>query len=158
MLVFLRNSPFATVESFSAPSIGIGLPYTASDTAEPIGPSTAALRRIDRPGPYYAECGVMLAELCSVGAGQADVFDTRDTDRRRRLMTALDAINRRVGRRDSVFYAGAGIHRDRKAFAAPVMLILPELRHIRSGSLANTRAQPGLAERIDSWATVWNRA
>ncbi len=78
---------------------------------------------------------------------QADVFDTRGTDRRRRLMTALDAINRRVGR-DSDFYAGAGIHRDRKAFAAPVMLILPELRHIRSGSLANTRARPSLAERI----------
>jgi uncharacterized protein YcbX len=110
------------------------------------GPSTAALRRIDCPGPYYMKCGVMLAELCSVGAGQADVFDTRDTDRRR-LMTALDAINRRVGR-DSLFYAGAGIHRDRKTFAAPVMLILPERRHIRSGSLANTRAQPGLAERI----------
>ena len=70
MLVFLRNSPFATVESFSAPSIGIGLPYTASDKAEPIGPSTAALRRIDRPGPYYAKCGVMLAELCSVAPGQ----------------------------------------------------------------------------------------
>ena len=61
-------------------------------------------------------------------------------------MLLLDAINRRVGR-DSDFYAGAGIHRDRKAFAAPVMLILPELRHIRSGSLANRRARPGLAER-----------
>ena len=51
---------------------------------------------------------------------QADAFDTRGTDRRRRLMTALDAINRRVGR-DSDFYAGAGVHRDRKAFAAPVV-------------------------------------
>ena len=78
---------------------------------------------------------------------QADVFDSRVTDRRRRLMTALDAINRRVGR-DSDFYAGAGIHRDRKAFAAPVMLILSELRHIRSRSLASTRARPDLAERI----------
>jgi hypothetical protein len=33
---------------------------------------------------------------------QADVFDMRGTDRRRRLMIALDAINRRVGR-DSDF-------------------------------------------------------
>ena len=97
--------------------------------------------------PTHLAAQRSVAELCSVGTGQADVPDTRDTGRRRRLITALDAINRRVGR-DSVFYAGAGIHRDRKAFAAPVMLILPELRHIRSGSLANTRAQPGLAERI----------
>jgi hypothetical protein len=32
------------------------------------------------------------------------------------------------------------------------------LRHVRSGSQAATQARPGLAERIDSWATVWNRA
>ena len=49
-------------------------------------------------------------------AGQADLFDTRDTDRSRRLMTALDAINRRMGR-DTVFYAGSGIRRDWKAYA-----------------------------------------
>jgi hypothetical protein len=56
-------------------------------------------------------------------------------------MTALDAINRRVGRRDSVFYAGAGIHRERKAFAAPVMLILPELLKCapRIGPLQDSR-------------------
>jgi hypothetical protein len=71
----------------------------------------------------------------------------RGTDRRRRPMIALDAINRRVGR-DSDFYACVGIHRDRKAFAAPVLLILPELRPIRSGSPASTRARRGLAEPI----------
>jgi hypothetical protein len=63
MLVFLRNSPFATVEAFSAPSIGIGIPYTTSDTAELIGPATAARRRIDRPGPFYAKCGVEAVAL-----------------------------------------------------------------------------------------------
>jgi hypothetical protein len=88
----------------------------------------------------------MLAELCPAGAGRADVFDTRDTDRRR-LMTALDTINGRMGR-DTVFYAGAGIHRDWKSLATPAMAILPALRHMRSGSWATTRAKPGLAERI----------
>ena len=53
-------------------------------------------------------------------------------------MTALDAINRRMGR-DTVFDTGAGIHRDWQAFATPAMLILPELRHMRSGSQAATR-------------------
>ena len=43
---------------------------------------TAALRRIPRPGPDYAKCGVMLADLYPAGARQADAFDTRDTDRR----------------------------------------------------------------------------
>ena len=61
--------------------------------------------------------------------------------------------------RDTVFDAGAGIHRDWKAFATPAMSILSELRHVRSGSRATIRAKPGLAERIRfAWATVWNRA
>jgi hypothetical protein len=87
----------------------------------------------------------VLAELFPPSPGQADSFDTRDTDRSR-LMTALDAINRRMGR-DTVFDAGAGIHHDWKAFASPAMSILPELRQVRSGSEAATRARPGLAER-----------
>src|SRR5262245_56345865 len=91
-----RSSPFVTVEAFYSPSTGIGLPYPASDTAELIGPASAALRRIYRPGPDYAKCGVRLTGLCPAGAGQVDSFDTRDTDPHRRLMTALDAINRRV--------------------------------------------------------------
>ena len=70
----------------------------------------------------------------------------RDTDRRR-LVTAPDTIYRRMGR-DTVFHAGAGIHRDWKSSATPAMAILPELRHKRSGSWATTLAKPGLVERI----------
>jgi hypothetical protein len=99
----------------------------------------------------------MFAELRPAGSGQADVFDTRDTDRRR-LVTAPDAFNRRMGP-DTVFGAGAGIHRDWQAFATPAMALLPELRHMRSASWATTRAKPGLAERIRFvWAIVWNQA
>jgi DNA polymerase V len=53
----------------------------------------------------------MLTELTPEGDGQADLFDARDTPRRRRLMAALDALNRRLGR-DTVFYAGSGLRRD----------------------------------------------
>ena len=49
-------------------------------------------------------------------SGQRDLFDGRDKDRSRRLMDALDTVNRRMGR-DTVFYAGSGIRRDWKAFA-----------------------------------------
>jgi hypothetical protein len=63
------------------------------------------------------------------------------------VLTALNAANRRMGR-DTVFDAGAGFHRDWKAFATPAMLILPELSPLRSGSQATTRAKPGSAERI----------
>ena len=116
MQVFLHNSPFSTAEPYYGNASGFQLPHPTSDTAELIGHATAALRHIFRPGFHYAKCGVMLAELCPAGTGQRDLFDTRDDDRSQRLMTALDTINRRMGR-DTVFYAGSGIRRDWKAFA-----------------------------------------
>jgi DNA polymerase V len=116
MQVFLHNSPFAVREAYFSNTTGLQLPYPTSDTAELIGHATAALRRIYRPDPHYAKCGVMLTELSPEGVGQADLFDGRDSARRRELMAALDAINRRMGR-DTVFYAGSGLRRDWKAFA-----------------------------------------
>jgi DNA polymerase V len=53
----------------------------------------------------------MLTELTSDTEHQRDFLDTRDTARGHQLMTALDAINRRMGR-DNVFYAASGIRRD----------------------------------------------
>jgi DNA polymerase V len=63
-----------------------------------------------------AKCGVLLTDRSPEGTGQADRFDGRHTARRRDLMAAPDAINRRMGR-DTVFYAGSGLRRNWKAFA-----------------------------------------
>jgi DNA polymerase V len=116
MQVFLHNSPFSATEAYVSNATGLTLPHPTSDTAELIGHATAALRRIYRPGPQYAKCGIMLTELTPEGSGQADLFDGRDTARRRELMAALDAINCRMGR-DTVVYAGSGLRREWKAFA-----------------------------------------
>jgi DNA polymerase V len=114
--VFLHNSPYATQERYVSGATDVQLAYPTSDTGELIAAAVAGLRRIYRPGPHYSKCGVMLAELCPADAGQADLFDARDTTRRRQLMATLDAINRRMGR-DTVFYAGSGIRRDWQATA-----------------------------------------
>ena len=58
----------------------------------------------------------MLTELITAGTEHRDLFETGDVERSERLMSALDAINRRMGR-DTVFYAGSGITRDWAAFA-----------------------------------------
>ena len=58
----------------------------------------------------------MLTELVTAGSEQQDLFDVREAERSQRLMTALDTINRRMGR-DTVFYAGSGIKQDWAAFA-----------------------------------------
>jgi DNA polymerase V len=114
--IFLHNSPFASNEAYYSNGASLQLAYPTSDTAELIRHATAALERIYRPGFHYSKCGVMLDELTPEGTGQPDLFDDRDQARSRRLMAALDAVNRRMGR-DTVFYAGTGIRRDWKAFA-----------------------------------------
>jgi DNA polymerase V len=116
LAVFLHNSPFAATEPFYSPSQAITLPFATSDTAELIRHAKAILRRLYRPGPHYAKCGVLLTELSPATAAQPDLFDARDTARRQRLMATLDALNRRLGR-DTVFYAGSGLRRDWKAYA-----------------------------------------
>jgi DNA polymerase V len=114
--VFIHNSPFATHEPYFSNATGFQLPHPTSDTAELIRHACHALSRIFRPGIHYAKCGVMLTELIAAGTEQRDLFDGRDEERSQRLMTALDAINRRMGQ-DTVFYAGSGIKRDWAAFA-----------------------------------------
>jgi DNA polymerase V len=116
MQVFIHNSPFDRREPYFSNGTGFKLPQPTSDTAELIRHACHALTRIFRPGIHYAKCGVMLTELVTEGTEQRDLFDIRDKDRRQRLMTALDTINRRMGR-DTVFYAGSGIRRDWAAFA-----------------------------------------
>ena len=53
----------------------------------------------------------MLTELTPDNVHQGNFLDTRDTARRKRLMSTVDTINRRMGR-DSVFYAASGVRRD----------------------------------------------
>jgi hypothetical protein len=53
----------------------------------------------------------MLTELTPDTEHQGDFLDIRDTARSQRLMVALDAINRRLGR-DTVFSAASGVKRD----------------------------------------------
>ena len=116
MQVFIRNSPFDRREPYFSNATGFQLAHPTSDTAELIRHACHALSQIFRPGIHYAKCGVMLTELIAAGTEQRDMFDTRDEERSLKLMTALDAINRRMGR-NTVFYAGSGIKRDWAAFA-----------------------------------------
>jgi DNA polymerase V len=111
MMIFLHNSPFDAKEAYYSRSASVRLPNPTSDTAELIQHACAALARIFRPGVHYSKCGVMLTELTPNEIRQGDFLDRRDRARSRRLMAAVDAINRRMGR-DSMFYAACGIRRE----------------------------------------------
>ena len=107
MMIFLHNSPFDTKEPYFSRQASFQLAHPTSDTAELIHHACDALARIFRPGIHYNKCGVMLTELTPDTEHQDDFLDTRDRTRSKQLMTALDAINRRMGR-DTLFYAASG--------------------------------------------------
>jgi DNA polymerase V len=111
MMIFLHNSPFDAKEAYFSRQASFQLAHPTSDTAELIHQACNALARIFRRGIHYNKCGVMLTELTPDTEYQGDFLDTRDIARSKQLMTALDAINRRMGR-DTVFYAASGIRRD----------------------------------------------
>jgi DNA polymerase V len=111
MMIFLHNSPFDAKEAYFSRQASFQLPHPTSDTAELIHHACQALASIFRPGIHYNKCGVMLTELTPDTVHQGDFLDTRDTARSQQLMTAVDAINRRMGR-DTVFYAASGVKRD----------------------------------------------
>jgi DNA polymerase V len=111
MMIFLHNSPFDPKEPYFSRQANFQLHHPTSDTAELIHQACNALARIFRPGIHYNKCGVMLTELTPDSEHQGDFLDTRDRARSKQLMTALDAINRRMGK-GTVFYAASGIRRE----------------------------------------------
>jgi len=64
-----------------------------------------ALERAFRPGYRYARAGVLLFGLEKTGSSQLDVFEAAEEGRRRRLMSAMDDINLRMG--DNAIRLGA---------------------------------------------------
>ena len=115
VLVFVRTSPFRIDAQFSR-SISVPLRRPSADTGVIVAAALRGLRAIYRPGYHLAKAGVMLLELqpCTVLQSELDL-QTDDAPDRRRLMTALDALNQRYGR-GTVKLASAGLLGDRRAW------------------------------------------
>lgn len=97
MQVFIRTNEFNNDPRY-ANQATFGIEPTA-DSLALIGSATRALRGIWRPGFRYAKAGVLLLDLYRPEElPAADLFASRDPERSRALMTALDAINGRYGR------------------------------------------------------------
>ena len=91
-------------------------PFEATnDTLELVGLAVAGVNRFWREGFRYAKCGVILPDLVRAEHRQRSLFSPSDAERakRERLMAAVDAINRDMGR-GTIFPAVAGIERSWK--------------------------------------------
>lgn len=109
--VYIRTSPFRPDDPQYSNAMTIPLPSPTDDTRKLVNVALWVLKRLYRPGYRYAKAGVMLSEIVPAAGCQTDLFaDQTMSPNSERLMTALDAINRKMGK-DSVKLASEGMKR-----------------------------------------------
>lgn len=107
--VFIRTNPFKSDVAQYANSTSIRLPSASDDTLTLGRFAVVALDGLFRSGFAYHKAGVMLMDLVPGSQRQAGLFDdVAAIDRRSRLNSTLDAVNRKFGR-GAIAVAGAGL-------------------------------------------------
>ena len=107
VLTFLRTSPFRPDKQYSR-SIIVPLLRPTADTAALVEGALMGLRTIYRSGYKLAKAGVMLVDLSDASTKQGELdFEEGECQDRSRLMTAMDALNRRYGQ-GTVIIGSAG--------------------------------------------------
>lgn len=97
MQVFMHTNRFNNDPSY-ANQVTLDIEPTA-DSLALIGTATRAARAMWREGYRYAKAGIVLLDLYQPGdMPVADLFASRDPEKSKALMTALDAVNGRFGR------------------------------------------------------------
>ncbi len=119
VMVFIRTSPFRKDPQYSR-SIVVPLRRPTADTGAIVQATVLSLRAIYCQGFKYAKAGVMLLDLQpdSIIQGELDLGDDdsiEDIADKARLMSALDAINKRYGR-GTMKMASAGLDGDRRVW------------------------------------------
>ena len=107
--VFIRTSPFRPEKQYSA-SHFVSLDYPSSDTITHTQAALSALQKIFRPGFNYAKARVMLLDIEDTQMIQQSLFSIEpEYEKREKLMSTLDSINRQFGK-NTLKIAATGIH------------------------------------------------
>lgn len=107
LTVCLTTNEFKEGPQYSN-ALTMKLPVATDSTADLIRFALQGIRTIYRDGYHYKKAGVMLTSLVPASEIQADLFDSQDRGKSKRLMSALDAVNNRWGA-DTLHYASSGI-------------------------------------------------
>jgi DNA polymerase V len=107
LTVCLTTNEFKEGPQYSN-ALTLHLPMVTDSTSELIRCALQGIRTIYRDGYLYKKAGVMLTGLVSASQTQADLFDSKDRGKSKRLMSALDAVNDRWGA-GTLHYASSGI-------------------------------------------------
>ena len=99
LTIFLSKSRYGQEPPPYSGSVVLTLPVASNDTGELVRVARAALQRLWQPGNRYTKAGVILDGLEPAGQQQLPLFETgAGSEKRRRLMAELDALNRRFGK------------------------------------------------------------
>lgn len=112
--VFFHTSPHDRGPSRSV-STTVDFPEASNDTLVLVRAAKWGARRIWKSGYRYAKAGLMTVDLVPLEASQRALIGALDREKSGRLMEALDACNRKLGR-GVVFPPAAGIARQKKAW------------------------------------------
>lgn len=99
IMVFIRTNPFRSDVAQYSRSVTVRLTTPSQDSRVITGKALALLRGLFRRGYQYAKAGVLVSELVTKSARQADLFedelsDTQNITRSERLMALMDQVNR----------------------------------------------------------------
>ncbi|TKB82361.1 MAG: Y-family DNA polymerase, partial [Nitrospira sp.] len=103
LTVCLTTNEFKEGPQYSN-AVTLKLPVATDSTSDLIRSALQGIRTIYREGYRYKKAGVILTGLVPASQTQADLFDSQDRGKSKRLMSALDAINNRWGA-DTLHYA-----------------------------------------------------
>ncbi|MGO4677113.1 Y-family DNA polymerase [Bosea sp. 2YAB26] len=112
--VFFHTSPFDNGPSRSV-STTVDFPEASNDTLVLVRAAKWGARQIWKPGYRYAKAGLMTVDLVALEMSPRALIGALDREKSGRLMEALDACNKKLGR-GAVFPAAAGIARQQKAW------------------------------------------
>lgn len=105
---FIHTNPFRQTERQYSASALVRLSVASSNTPKLIQAALQALQEIYRPGFRYAKAGILLDDFECAGMEQKHLWAHGDSEGDRRLMVALDRVNREWGR-DTLKMAACGV-------------------------------------------------
>lgn len=97
ILVFVMTNPFSERDAQYVNSRQLKLPFPTASTTELIEYAKLLLKDLFRAGYRYKKAGVIITDIVPDAPLQGDLFDTRDRERQRRLLAAVDKLNDSMG-------------------------------------------------------------
>ena len=110
MMVFLSTNPHKTAEEQYSSSIHVEMETAANDTSEIIKHACKGFEMIFKEGFRYMKCGVIVNDLVPEDQVQHNLFDKANRPKNKKVMHALDGINKTLGK-EIVRFAVQGYER-----------------------------------------------